>query len=156
MSRMWLGQTCVPTTPLFSHSAKYPGNYSTHNEWRAPDKVESNSSQKRPGGRLQADRHTDSAVSSNTQQICDTRSTTDTTQRAVCKTVEDQAARPMFRPPGPTISETPRSFSCCRFAIPMAHFSKRSAQIMHGLIQTKILNMNFEKDEIISWKSTCA
>ena len=61
-----------------------------------------------------------------------------------------------IRPPGPTISKTPRSFSCCWFAIPIAHFSKRSVQIMPGLMQTKILNMNLEKDEIISLKSTCA
>ena len=97
-----------------------------------------------------ADRHTNSMICSNAQRICDTRSTTDTTQQAICKTVKDQDARPMFRPPGPTVSEMPRSLSCCRFAIPMAHFSKRSVQIMPGLIQTKILNMNLEKDEIIS------
>ena len=43
-----------------------------------------------------------------------------------------------IRPPGPTVSETPRSFSCCRFATPIAYFSKRSVQIMPGLMQTKI------------------
>ena len=39
-----------------------------------------------------------------------------------------------IRPPGPTISEMPRFFSCCRFATPIAHFSKRSFQIVPGLI----------------------
>ena len=66
MSCMWLGHTCVPTTPLFSHSAKYLGNYSTHNEWRAPEKAERNSPQEKPGGQIQADRHTNSAISNNT------------------------------------------------------------------------------------------
>ena len=43
-----------------------------------------------------------------------------------------------IRPPGLTVSEMPRSFSCCRFATPIAYFSKRSVQIVPGLIQTKI------------------
>ena len=43
-----------------------------------------------------------------------------------------------IRPPGPTVSKTPRSFSCCRFAIPIAYFSKISVQIVPSLIQTKI------------------
>ena len=50
MSCLWLGHTCVPTTPLFSHSAKYPWIYSTHNEWRAPEKVEGISLIVGPGG----------------------------------------------------------------------------------------------------------
>ena len=89
MSCMWLGHTCVPTTPLFSHSMKYLGNYSTCNEWRAPEKVESNSLQERPGGQICADRHTNSAICFKTQRNCDTCITTDTLQQAVCKTVED-------------------------------------------------------------------
>ena len=52
LSCMWLVHTCVATTPLFSHSTKYPGNYSTHNEWRAPEKVESNLPQEKPGGQI--------------------------------------------------------------------------------------------------------
>jgi hypothetical protein len=64
--------------------------------------------------------------------------------------VEDYAARLKFRPPGPTVSETPRPFSCCRFATPLAYFSKRPVQIVPGLIQTKSLNKNLEKGEIIS------
>ena len=138
LSCIWLVHTCVPTTPLFSYSAKYSVIFSTHNQRRVPEKVESNSLQKRPGVQILANRHTNSVISSNAQRICDTRSTTDTTQQDVCKMVEDQAARPKFRPPGPTVSETPRSFSCCRFAIPIAYFSKRSVQIVPDLIQTKI------------------
>ena len=133
MSCLWLEHTCVPTTPLFSHSAKYPWIYSTHNEWRAPEKVEGISLQKRPGGQICADRHTNSAICYNTQWNGDTRSTTDTLQQAVCKAVEDKAARHKFRPPGPTVSEPPRSFPCCRFATPIAYFSKRSVQIVPGL-----------------------
>ena len=89
MSCMWLGHTCVPTTPLFSHSAKYPWIYSTHNEWRALEKVEGISLQKRPGGPICVDRHINFAICCNTERNCDTRSTTDILQQAVCKTVED-------------------------------------------------------------------
>ena len=48
------------------------------------------------------------------------------------------AKRWRIRPPGLTVSETLRSFSCYRFATPIAYFSKRSVQIGPGLIQTKI------------------
>ena len=89
MSCMWLGHTCVPTTPLFSHSTKYPGIYNTHNQRRAPEKVEGNSLQKRPEGQICAEHHSNSAICGDTQRNCDTRSTTDTLQPAVCKTVED-------------------------------------------------------------------
>ena len=34
------------------------------------------------------------------------------------------AKRWRIRPPGPTISVMPRSFSCCRFVTPIAYFSK--------------------------------
>ena len=137
MSCMWLMHTCVPTTPLFSHFAKYSRNNSTQNKWRAPEKAERISPQEMPGGKIQADRHTNSAISSNTQWICGTHVATDTTQRDTCKTVEDHAAQPIFRPPGPTVSETPSFFSWCRFAIPIAHFSKRSVQMMPDLIKLK-------------------
>ena len=150
MSCMWLMHTCVPTTPLFSHFAKYSRNNSTQNKWREPEKAERILPQEMPRGKIQADRHTNSAISSNTQWICGTHVATDTTQRDTCKTVEDHAAQPIFRPPGPTVSETPRSFLCCRFATLLAYFSKRSVQIVTSLIQTKNLNKNLEKGEIIS------
>ena len=97
-------------------------------------KVESISLQEWPGGPICADRHINSAICYNTQRDCDTRSTTDTLQQAVCKAVEDKAAWRKFRPPGPTVSETPRSFLCCRFATPIAYFSKRSVQIVPSLL----------------------
>ena len=140
---------CANHTPVLTFF-KYPGNDSTWNKWRAPEKSERIPPQEMPGGQIQADQDTNSAISSNTQWICDTHITTDTTQWDTCKSVEDHAARPIFRPPGPTVSETPRFFSWCRFAIPIAHFSKRSVQMMPILIQTKILNTNLEKDEILS------
>ena len=46
------------------------------------------------------------------------------------------AKRWRIRPPSPTVSETPKSFSCYRFATPIAYFSKRLVQIVPGLIQT--------------------
>ena len=52
LSYIWLVHTCVPTTHLFSYSAKYPVNYNTHDEWRAPEKVESNLPQEKPGGQI--------------------------------------------------------------------------------------------------------
>ena len=55
-----------------------------------------------PGGLLQAGRHINFAIFSDTQWKCDTRSTTDSLQWETCKLEEDQAARPTFRPPGPT------------------------------------------------------
>ena len=97
LSCMWLGHTCVPTTPLFSYSVKYSVICSIHNQRRAPEKVESDLLQKRPGGQIQADRHTNSAIFSNTQRIFDTRSTMSTKQRAICRTMEDQAARPHYQ-----------------------------------------------------------
>jgi len=97
MSCMWLVHTCVLTTPLFSHFTNYPGNNSTQNPWRAPEKVESSLPQEKPGGQIQAGQHANSATSSNTQWICNTCSTTDTTQWAICKTVDDQAARPHYQ-----------------------------------------------------------
>ena len=137
MSCMWLMHTCVPTTPLFSHFAKYSRNNSTQNKWRAPEKAERISPQEMPGGKIQADRHTNSAISSNTQWICDTHIATDITQWEARKSVEDQAARPILRLSGPTVCEMPRFFSWCRFAIPIVHFSKRSVQMMTDLIKLK-------------------
>ena len=64
---MWLVHTCVPTTPLFSHFTKYPGNNSTQNKWRAPEQAEHSSPQEKLPGQIQADQHTNSAISSNTQ-----------------------------------------------------------------------------------------
>ena len=150
MSCMWLVHTCVPTTPLFSHFAKYSRNNSTQNKWRAPEKSERIPPQEMPGGQIQADQDTNSAISSNTQWICDTHITTDTTQWDTCKSVEDQAARPTFRPPGPTVCKIPRFFSWCRFAISMPHFSESSVQMMPELIQQKFRIRNLEKDEILS------
>ena len=66
------------------------------------------------------------------------------------------ANRWKIRPPGPTVSEILRSFSWCRFEISVAHFSRSSVQMMPELIQLKFWTRNLEKDEILSWKSTCA
>ena len=130
MSCLWLGHTCVPTTPLFSHFTKYLGNNSTQNKWRAPEKAECSSPQEKSAGQIQADRHTNFAISSNTSGFV--MHAAQRTQRN--GTLANQWK---IRLPGPTISETPRSFSWCWFEIPIAHFSKRSVQMMPDLIKLK-------------------
>ena len=66
-----------------------PMNLQHTQQMESTRKVEGISLQKRPGGQICADRHTNSTICYNTQRNCATRSTPDTLQLAVCKTVQD-------------------------------------------------------------------
>ena len=131
MSCLWLGYTCVQPHPC-SHILRSTQEFAAH--------ITNGEHQKK----LRAFRcRKDREANSRPTGIPILRSAT-TPNRFVTRAAQRTqrngpfAKRWRIRPPGPSVSKMPRSFSCCRFAAPIAHLSKRSVQIVSGLIKTKI------------------